>query len=163
LFCHLQLPLSHWKPQWLRLLWDAAPPLHLDSLHSDGPFIADGGIHLPAQPLWQQHCAAAAHAAAHLVYSPRSFEADGLVPTARALLALLEDARVEALAMRELPGLARLWRPLHLATPDSGNGCGLGLAIVKEIIERHGGEVALSNATPQGLHVRMWLPLDTSK
>ena len=57
------------------------------------------------------------------MYSPRHFDADGLVPTARALLALLEDARVEALAMRELPGLARLWRPLHTATPDSGRGC----------------------------------------
>ncbi len=108
--------------QWLRLLWDAAPPLHLDNPDSDGPFIADGGIHLPAQPLWQQHCAAAAHAVAHLVYSPRCFDTEGLVPTARALLALLEDARVEALAMRELPGLARLWRPLHSAMPDSGNG-----------------------------------------
>ncbi len=108
--------------QWLRLLWDAAPPLHLDSHDGAGPFIAEGGIHLPAQPLWQQHCAAAAHAVAHLVYSPRRFDADGLVPTARALLALLEDARVEALAMRELPGLARLWRPLHSATPDSGQG-----------------------------------------
>ncbi len=106
--------------QWLRLLWDAAPPLHLDSAV---PYIADGGIHLPPQPLWQQHCAAAAHAAAHLVYSPRRFDAAGLVPTARALLALLEDARVEALAMRELPGLARLWRPLHTASPASGHGC----------------------------------------
>ncbi|CAD5371107.1 VWFA domain-containing protein [Rubrivivax sp. A210] len=106
--------------QWLRLLWNAAPPLHLDSA---SPFIADGSIHLPAQPRWQLHCAAAAHAAAHLVYSPRRFAADGLVPTARALLALLEDARVEALAMRELPGLARLWRPLHTATPASGHGC----------------------------------------
>ena len=106
--------------QWLRLLWDAAPALHLDS---EAPFIAGGGIHLPVREHWQQHCAAAAHAAAHLVYSPKRFEADGLVPTARALLALLEDARVEALAMRELPGLARLWRPLHTATPDSGNGC----------------------------------------
>ena len=106
--------------QWLRLLWDAAPALHLDS---EAPFIAGGGIHLPVRDHWQQHCAAAAHAAAHLVYSPKRFEAAGLVPTARALLALLEDARVEALAMRELPGLARLWRPLHTATPDSGNGC----------------------------------------
>jgi len=114
-----ELPLQ----QWLRLLWDAAPPLHLHGRGSDGPFIADGGIHLPPQPLWQQHCAAAAHAAAHLVYSPRRFVADGLVPTARALLALLEDARVEALAVRELPGLARLWRPLHDATPDTGFGC----------------------------------------
>ena len=109
------LPLS----QWLRLLWDAAPPLHLDS---QAPYIAAGSIHLPARPLWQQHRAAAAHAAAHRVYSPQRFDAHGLVPTTRALLALLEDARVEALAVRELPVLARLWRPLHSATPASGQG-----------------------------------------
>lgn len=106
--------------QWLRLLWGTAPALHLDSA---APFIASGGIHLPAQPHWQQHCAAAAHAAAHLVYSPAGFDGTALVPVARGLLALLEDARVEALAMRELPGLARLWRPLHTATPDDGNAC----------------------------------------
>jgi len=108
-------PLTH----WLRLLWNQAPPLHL---HGDAPFIADGAIHLPACHPWRGHCAAAAHAAAHLVYSPRRFDTDGLVPIARTLLALLEDARTEALAMRELPGLARLWRPLHTATPDDGTG-----------------------------------------
>ena len=108
-------PLTH----WLRLLWNRSPPLHL---HSDAPFIAGGALHLPACSHWQGHCAAAAHAAAHLVYSPRRFDGAGLVPIARSLLALLEDARVEALAMRELPGLARLWRPLHAATADDGNG-----------------------------------------
>jgi two-component system sensor histidine kinase TctE len=41
---------------------------------------------------------------------------------------------------------------------DSGIGCGLGLAIVKEIIERHGGEVHLTSASPNGLRVLMWLP-----
>lgn len=105
--------LSH----WLRLLWNLAPPLHLNS---EQPFIAAGAIHLPAQIHWQQHAAAAAHAAAHLVYSPRRFESEGLGTIARALTGLLEDARVEALAVRELPGLARLWRPLHTATPASG-------------------------------------------
>ena len=110
------LPLS----QWLRLLWGAPPALHLDS---EAPFIAGGCIHLPARTHWRGHCAAAAHAAAHLIYSPARFDAEGLVPIARMLLALLEDARIEALAMRELPGLARLWRPLHSATPDDGNGC----------------------------------------
>ena len=109
-------PLAH----WLRLLWGAAPALHLGS---EAPFITAGAIHLPAQPHWQQHRAAAAHAAAHLVYSPARFDGTALVPIARNLLALLEDARVEALAMRELPGLARLWRPLHTATPDDGFGC----------------------------------------
>lgn len=109
-------PLAH----WLRLLWGTAPALHLDSA---APFIAGGGIHLPAQAHWLQHCAAAAHAAAHLVYSPARFDGTALVPIARTLLALLEDARVEALALRELPGLARLWRPLHTASPDDGAGC----------------------------------------
>ena len=103
--------------QWLRLLWNLAPPLRLDS---DAPHIASGAICLPARSHWRLHSAAAAHAAAHLVYSPSSFDGTGLGPIARALTALLEDARVEALAMRELPGLARLWQPLHTATPALG-------------------------------------------
>jgi nitric oxide reductase NorD protein len=120
--------------QWLRLLWDTGPVLHLDS---DAPFISQAGIHLPARPLWQQHCAAAAHAAAHLVYSKTHFDVEGLVPTARALMALLEDARVEALAMRELPGLARLWQPLHVATPDDGHGCELLMArLARALVDR---------------------------
>ena len=42
---------------------------------------------------------------------------------------------------------------------DTGNGCGLGLAIVKEIVERHAGRVTLTEAQPQGLCVRIELPL----
>ena len=102
---------------WLRLLFDRAPALHFDT---DAPFIAAGAIHLPRRTHWQHASAAAAHAAAHLVYSPPMFDGTGLVPIARALAGLLEDARVETLAMRELPGLARLWRPLHTATPALG-------------------------------------------
>jgi Mg-chelatase subunit ChlD len=105
--------------QWLRLLWDVAPPLHFDS---EAPHIAGGAIHLPERNHWREHAAAAAHATAHLVYSPASFDGSGLVPIARTLMAVLEDARVEALAMRELPGLARLWLPLHSATPALGGG-----------------------------------------
>ncbi|MEK8033290.1 sensor histidine kinase [Ideonella sp. DXS29W] len=40
-----------------------------------------------------------------------------------------------------------------------GNGCGLGLAIVKEIVERHAGHVELSDTRPQGLTLRIVLPL----
>jgi len=104
---------------WLRLLWDTAPPLRIDG---DVPHIVDGAIHLPASDCWTGHTAAAAHATAHLVYSPVRFDGDGLGPIVRCVLALLEDARVEALAIRELPGLARLWRPLHTATPALGSG-----------------------------------------
>ena len=48
----------------------------------------------------------------------------------------------------------RFFRATH-----EGSGCGLGLAIVKEIVERHGGSVALASAHPQGLVVRIRLPL----
>ncbi|MET0210956.1 MAG: ATP-binding protein, partial [Burkholderiaceae bacterium] len=43
-----------------------------------------------------------------------------------------------------------------------GNGCGLGLAIVKEIVERHGGQIALDSAEPQGLRVCIRLPVSTA-
>ena len=70
----------------------------------------------------------------------------------RALLEVLDNGPGIAQADQ-----ARVFERFVRAT-DSGNGCGLGLAIVKEIIERHGGEVMLSDAIPHGLHVRMWLP-----
>jgi hypothetical protein len=109
----MSTPLTH----WLRLLWGRPPELHPAG---EVPFIAAGAIHLPACSHWHQQRAAAAHAAAHLVYSPPRFDGTALPPITRTLLALLEDARAEALASRELPGLARLWLPLHTATPDDG-------------------------------------------
>jgi two-component system sensor histidine kinase TctE len=42
---------------------------------------------------------------------------------------------------------------------DTGDGCGLGLAIVREIVERSAGQVALLQAVPQGLCVRIELPM----
>ncbi|OWQ90719.1 sensor histidine kinase [Roseateles aquatilis] len=48
----------------------------------------------------------------------------------------------------------RFFRGTH-----EGNGCGLGLAIVKEIVERHGGRIALSGVAPHGLRVAIDLPL----
>lgn len=60
-----------------------------------------------------------AHVAAHLAFSPGRFQVGGLKPVQVALVSLIEDARVEALAIREWPGLARLWRPLHIAGPTA--------------------------------------------
>jgi len=59
--------------------------------------------------------AAAAHASAHLVFSPTPFRAGKLKPVQIVLASLLEDARVEALALRRFPGLFRLWAPFHTA------------------------------------------------
>jgi nitric oxide reductase NorD protein len=62
--------------------------------------------------------AAVAHAEAHLVLGRYPFPVGTLKPLQIALVNLIEDARIEALAMRSLPGLRRLWAPYHVATPS---------------------------------------------
>jgi Mg-chelatase subunit ChlD len=64
------------------------------------------------------YCAAAAHAQAHLIYGKALFPVGKLKPLQLALVGLIEDARIEQLAMRDLPGLRRLWAGFHLAQPN---------------------------------------------
>ena len=121
-------PAAAWRQPvgpYLRLLWNLAPPLlHLPAGGPGGdapaPFLSARGLHLPDAPADTMR-AAAAHAAAHLVFSPRIFVRHGVAPITQALIGLLEDARVEALAWRQLPGLRRLWTPLHTAEPHDGD------------------------------------------
>ncbi len=61
--------------------------------------------------------ASLAHIAAHFMYSAARFPVGSLKPLQVALVSLIEDARVENLAMREYPGLRRLWLPFHVARP----------------------------------------------
>lgn len=68
-----------------------------------------------APPLFR---AAVAHATAHLEFGAGRFPVGSLKPLQIALVTLVEDARVEALAMRRFPGLRRLWAPYHVATPS---------------------------------------------
>ena len=62
--------------------------------------------------------ASLAHAGAHLAFGGRRFPIGTLKPLQVALITLVEDARVEALAMQRFPGLRRLWHPYHQA--DAG-------------------------------------------
>ncbi|MHB1175739.1 MAG: VWA domain-containing protein [Sulfuriferula sp.] len=66
--------------------------------------------------------ASAAHAACHQVYTTRQFDSTGLSSLQKVLMGLIEDARVEALALAKFPGLRQTWLPLHTATPQSGDG-----------------------------------------
>ncbi len=61
--------------------------------------------------------AAAAHAQAHLVLGKGPSPVGTLKPLQIALVNLIEDARIETLAMRQFPGLRKLWAPYHIATP----------------------------------------------
>lgn len=116
---------------WLRLLSGRAravlvpSPARRDAEGGDGTdgpatALSARGLRLAAMPP-EARAAAVAHAAAHLAFSgdPR-LPRQGLVPITQALVGLLEDARCEHLACRELPGLRRLWLRWHRATPEDG-------------------------------------------
>lgn len=57
--------------------------------------------------------AAVLHAACHRAFTTTRFAVGRMKPVQIALVALLEDARVERLAARRFPGLARLWGAWH--------------------------------------------------
>lgn len=57
-----------------------------------------------------------AHAAAHLRHSPLKRDAGNRRPTLLAITALIEDARVERLMVKEHPGLHALWGRFHTAS-----------------------------------------------
>ncbi len=86
--------------------------------------LADGVVLLPASlrgvPPTQTpalYRAMVAHASAHVRFTPGRFAVGSLKPLQLILIGLIEDARVEWLAMRRFPGLRRLWQPFHTARP----------------------------------------------
>jgi Mg-chelatase subunit ChlD len=87
--------------------------------------LSDGVVLLPEMfpgvPAAAQHRlfrAAAAHALAHLMAAAPRQKVNALKPMQLTLIGLVEDARVEALALRRFPGLRRLWAPYHVAQPE---------------------------------------------
>lgn len=113
---------------FLTALWGDTPPLR--DTPANAPEQArrragfDGNVvRLPSsfpgfQPAdsEQLYRAAVAHIGAHLRFTRERFPVGGLKPAQIALVSLIEDARVEQLAMQELPGLARLFLPFYTAT-----------------------------------------------
>jgi len=77
--------------------------------HSYPGFAGQSGVEL--------YRAAVAHAAAHLVFTGVRFPVGTLKPLQVALVSLIEDARVEQLAIRRYPGLRDLWKKFHVAQP----------------------------------------------
>ena len=116
---------------YLRALWGRdfyMKPTAGDFENRDGyrPFIEDYFIHLPdaldavngpSGPVDAVQCyrAAAAHAAAHVVFTRQPMSAEGLNPWQMAVIGLVEDARVESLTIARFTGLRPLWASLHTA------------------------------------------------
>ncbi len=73
---------------------------------------------VPVSGVRELYRAAAAHAYAHLAAPAVRRPVGQLKPLQVALVGLIEDARVEALAIRRFPGLRRLWAGFHVARPS---------------------------------------------
>ena len=72
--------------------------------------------------------ASMAHIAAHLRHSPLARLAGSRRPMLLATIALVEDARVERLMLRDYPGLRSLWGMFHTATREGAGFDYAGLA-----------------------------------
>ncbi len=128
---------------YLRALWGRdffLRPTSGDFEQREGyrPFISGYVIHLPdayddlvlPTPSGEEirvsgielYRASAAHAACHQVYTTHQFDKSGLSALEVVLVGLVEDARVETIALKEFPGLEQIWLPLHTATPELGDG-----------------------------------------
>ena len=141
---HDTQPAARHLPPYVRALWNLAPhfarleTIHIDSDTAAGaadaaqrqrPLLITRSAVVPAPTLylpghWQNPAllrAAVAHACAHLVHGEAPQPRLKLKPIQLALMGVLEDARVEALAISELPGLRNLWLPWHVADANSGN------------------------------------------
>ncbi len=125
-FLDLEVRLKH----FLGALWGIhvplrEPPVGAPEHAKRRPGFGGGVVRLPSAYLGFRgdkaedlYRAAVAHIGAHYRYTREKFPLGGLKPVQVALVSLIEDARVEHLAMRQFPGLRRLWLPLHIAQPS---------------------------------------------
>ena len=95
------------------------------------PFVEHHAIFLPdayednaGVPGTEIYRAASAHAAAHIVYTTNPFPVGSLDNWQIAVISAIEDARVEALAIREFPGLGQVWAKLHTVTQEQAATAG---------------------------------------
>ncbi|MBZ0090967.1 MAG: nitric oxide reductase activation protein NorD [Sulfuricellaceae bacterium] len=109
--------------------------IHLPDAYDD--FIPPAGGHSAPLPLAGEgsgegmrisgvelYRAAAAHSAAHIVYTRDPISAEALNPWQMAVIGVIEDARVETLAVRKFPGLKQLWAALHTIEADRDKSAG---------------------------------------
>ena len=107
--------------------------MHLPDAYDDFVFVSPAGeeTRIPGIELYR---ASAAHAACHQVYTTAQFDSTGLSSLQVTLVGLIEDARVEGLALAQFPGLRQIWLPLHTATPQSGDSAAALMARLARIL-----------------------------
>lgn len=90
--------------------------IHVPDAYDDENGIAGGDIYR----------AAVLHCAAHLVFTNEALPAADLTPLQKDAIGIVEDARIEALALARFPNVRALWAAQHAgvtAGPDTAAGC----------------------------------------
>ena len=89
------------------------------------PYIEHRILHMPDAvddidgiPGLELYRATAAHMAAHMCYSSAPISAEQLSPAQMFFIGLVEDARVEYKAVKDFPGLKKLWHSLLVLKPE---------------------------------------------
>ncbi|WP_434106766.1 nitric oxide reductase activation protein NorD [Paraburkholderia caffeinilytica] len=128
-------PLTHFERTlglYLRAAWQINAPVQA-LVRSEQtvaaqpcPILTDAALMLPREyeadapdEARRFYLACVAHAAAHLTYSTVRFDPARLRPLQLTLVGVIEDARVERLAIARYPGLRRWWLPFHRTGPES--------------------------------------------
>jgi nitric oxide reductase NorD protein len=104
--------------------------IHLPDAFDD--FASPDGISVKGVDIYR---AAAAHSAAHIVYSRYYHDAQGLTPLQQLFVGMIEDARVEHLALKDFPGLLPLWQNLLAVTPDDDSTASLLGRMARALID----------------------------
>jgi len=89
--------------------------IHIADAYDDLPAVDPAGAPIAALDIYR---AAVNHCAAHLVAAREPLPDDGLDALTKAVVELVEDARVETLAAQRFPRLRQLWRAQHPAPVD---------------------------------------------
>ena len=106
--------------------------IHLPDAYDDYVYTTDDGEEKRVTGI-ELYRASAAHAACHQVYTSKQYDDTGLSALQLVLSGLIEDARIEKLAMEKFPGLRQSWSALHTATPKSGDTT---VALIKRLARR---------------------------
>lgn len=93
--------------------------IHLPDAYDDFVYNSDEGEEQRVTGI-ELYRASAAHAACHQVYTTKQYDDTGLSALQLVLSGLIEDARIEKLAMEKFPGLRQTWSALHIASAQSG-------------------------------------------
>lgn len=93
--------------------------IHLPDAYDDFVYNSDEGEEQRVTGI-ELYRASAAHAACHQVYTTKQYDDTGLNALQLVLCGLIEDARIEKLAMEKFPGLRQTWSALHIASAQSG-------------------------------------------